>query len=145
MNSSSRDHEHSTTAGHGSLPMPLSDSDLAAIVHPERFAVFAARGDFGARGDATAWLERAGFSVGRLQANAPSGVLFGSFDIQKWRNLSKADRQALHGQMFSHRGGPATIRLFPDAPAEAIAAFRGGTGRDPSPPVTSDAVPGRPK
>lgn len=33
-------------------------------------------------------LEQAGFSVGRMQAHAPMGLLFGNFDIQKWRNLN---------------------------------------------------------
>ena len=52
---------------------------------------------FAAEARAVRFLESAGFSVGRKQAHAPRGILYGSFDIQKWRNLSKQDRDTLHG------------------------------------------------
>lgn len=42
-------------------------------------------------------LLNAGFSIGRKQRGAPRGVLFGQYDIQKWRNLGLSHRQSLDG------------------------------------------------
>ncbi len=73
-------------------------------------------------------LRECGFSVGRMQAHSPRGILFGDFDIQKWRNLDIADREALHGQVthlayFGTEqqlyGYGAEIVLFDRAPFEA--------------------------
>ena len=69
-------------------------------------------------------LEGAGFSVGRLQASSPRGVMFGDFDIQKWRNLRPADRDGLDGHLCRHGppGSPAlvTIHSADHIPAKAI-------------------------
>lgn len=69
-------------------------------------------------------LKAAGFSVGRLQRSDPRGVMFGDFDIQKWRNLSAADKSSLDGQMCRHgpAGSPAsvTIHSADHIPAKAI-------------------------
>lgn len=70
------------------------------------------------------WLTERGFSVGRMQAHEPSGVLFGSYDIQKWRNLRTTECTALHGVITGdYRSGPMTVRLLPLAPGEAVRAF----------------------
>lgn len=69
-------------------------------------------------------LKDAGFSVGRSQRSDPRGVMFGDFDIQKWRNLRAADRDSLDGHMCRH--GPAgsptsvTIHSADHIPAKAI-------------------------
>ncbi len=77
-------------------------------------------------------LRECGFSVGRMQAHSPRGILFGDFDIQKWRNLDLADREALHGQVthlayFGTEqqlyGYGAEIVLFDRAPVEAAQAL----------------------
>lgn len=69
-------------------------------------------------------LEAAGFSVGRLQASSPRGVMFGSFDIQKWRNLRPADKDGLDGHLCRHgsAGCPATVTIHSadHIPARAI-------------------------
>ena len=69
-------------------------------------------------------LEAAGFSVGRLQASSPRGVMFGDFDIQKWRNLRRGDRETLDGHLCRHGppGSPAsvTIHSADHIPAKAI-------------------------
>lgn len=81
---------------------------------------------------ADAALRECGFSVGRMQAHSPRGILFGDFDIQKWRNLDLADREALHGQVthlayFGTEqqlyGYGAEIVLFDRAPVEAAQAL----------------------
>jgi hypothetical protein len=74
---------------------------------------------------AVAWLKARGFSVGRMQAGSPRGVLFGDFEIMKWRNLRPADRATLHGMLLAgrDRGSRASVTLYPSAPAEAKAAF----------------------
>lgn len=81
---------------------------------------------------AEAALRESGFSVGRMQAHSPRGILFGDFDIQKWRNLDRADREALHGQVthlayFGTEqqlyGYGAEIVLFDRAPVETAQAL----------------------
>lgn len=76
---------------------------------------------------ALAWCQYHGMSVGRLQRDCPRGILFGDFDIQKWRNLSTAERSALHGTLKRMTGDALRIELravpadlvirHPDAPA----------------------------
>jgi hypothetical protein len=72
--------------------------------------------NFGALLRATKWLEANGYSVGVLQADAPTGILRGPFAISKWRNMSEAEREALDGIMDAprrtYRTGPVRIRLF---------------------------------
>lgn len=80
--------------------------------------------------DAERALEDAGFSLGRMQRDAPRGILFGDFDIQKWRNLSARDRAALDGHLCRHGppGSPATVTLHsadhipPEAISQVVAA-----------------------
>jgi len=67
---------------------------------------------------AIAWLEARGFSVGRLQGPAPRGILFGDYDIQKWRNLRPNDVEALHGTLT--RG---VVKLWHNMPSAARAAI----------------------
>lgn len=86
---------------------------------------FSDTGDFVAESRAVALLEDCGFSVGRKQAHAPRGILFGLYDIQKWRNLSVSDREALHGVMTAGgRGGPVVVEIFESAPEIGVAAVR---------------------
>ena len=88
--------------------------------------VFNQTGDFAAWIAAQMRLHVRGFSVGRMQAHSPTGFMFGSYDIQKWRNLNKTQRMALHGTIVTGdaRNGPVLIRLGPMASGEAVAAFR---------------------
>ncbi len=70
---------------------------------------------------ASAALKKAGCSLGRLQRDAPRGILHGEYDIQKWRNLRTDDRDALHGIMvkrFYGTGGPVVIKLYKKCPDE---------------------------
>ncbi len=85
---------------------------------------FSDPGDFAAASRAVNLLEAAGFSVGYPQRGAPRGILFGLYDIQKWRNLSKEHRRALHGVMTGDmRCGPVTVEIFASAPDAAKAAI----------------------
>ena len=73
------------------------------------------------------YLAERGFSVGRRQGDAERGVLLGSFDIQKWRNLNAADRAALHGVLQRtgrDRDTPAVVTIFAAAPHTAHEAIR---------------------
>lgn len=77
-------------------------------------------GDFKAYNRALEALRTNGFSVGRMEAHSPTGILFGDFDIQKWRNLSRDDRIQLHGTITgSCRHGPC--RVFVLAPNADVA------------------------
>lgn len=69
-------------------------------------------------------LEEAGFSIGRMEHRSPRGLLFGSYDIQKWRNLNAQHRRDLHGALVGDmRNGPVKALLFPAAPGAARGAF----------------------
>ena len=69
-------------------------------------------GWFVAYDKASAYLYERGFSVGRMQGPDPIGIIFGSYDIQKWRNLRATERLALHGTMTGDkRNGPVTVRI----------------------------------
>ena len=69
-------------------------------------------GNFNAYDAACAFLRANGFSVGRMEGPAPIGLLFGDFDIQKWRNLRPAERVALHGTLTGDkRNGPVTVKI----------------------------------
>lgn len=61
------------------------------------------------------WCEANGYSYGRLERGAPIGLLRGDFEISKWRNMSAAERKALHGTIstanLSYREGPVVIRI----------------------------------
>lgn len=84
--------------------------------------VFDQPGDFAAAKAAEQFLKDCGFSIGRRQRGQPSGIMFGDFDIQKWRNLRKWHRLELHGVATGDfRNGPVIIEIYDTAPAEAIA------------------------
>lgn len=97
--------------------------DLHAAVF--RAHIFTGEGAFSALNAATAWLRSMGFSVGRMQARSPSGIMFGAYDISKWRNLSQADRAVLHGQMIAGRAA-ASIHFSHSMPPEAVEAVKAG-------------------
>jgi hypothetical protein len=86
---------------------------------------FSDPGEFTASSRAVAMLEDCGFSVGRMQAHAPRGILFGLYDIQKWKNLNGEHRRALHGVMNGdYRNGPVVVEIFDSAPDLGKAAIR---------------------
>lgn len=65
-------------------------------------------------------MSAAGFSVGRGCAGMPTGLLFGDFDMAKWKNLNREDRDGLHGVVTgSRREGPLLVTIFDDAPPAA--------------------------
>jgi hypothetical protein len=62
-----------------------------------------------------------------MERGSPRGIMFGNYDVSKWRNLSKRDRADLHGVMTtatgSMREGPVTVRIFESASPEAKRSF----------------------
>lgn len=69
-------------------------------------------GDFAALNAAQKWCRDHGISYGSLQRDDPVGLMVGDHDIDKWRNLSLADRQQLDGQLTGDkRNGPVFITL----------------------------------
>jgi hypothetical protein len=79
---------------------------------------FRNEGDFAAMRAAEAWCAAHGISVGAAQDQWPRGLFIGSVSISKWRNLSPADRESLHGIMLgSLRHGPVQIVLLDQLPA----------------------------
>ena len=73
---------------------------------------FTDTGDFKACSEAEKWCNERGLSVGGLQGPSPRGILLGSYNIQKWRNLSEEDKDALDGEMTGNmREGPVVVTL----------------------------------
>ena len=89
------------------------------------------------------YLAERGFSVGRRQGGAERGILLGSFDIQKWRNLTRSDRAELHGvlQRSGHdRDTPAVVTIFSAAPIDAHQAIRRADAAEKMLPVAAAGV-----
>lgn len=85
---------------------------------------FTGEDDFSAMIAAERFLKAAGFSVGSTQRGDPRGIMFGEYDIPKWRNLNQSERKSLHGQMTGNmRSGPVTVTIFGSASAEAKREF----------------------
>lgn len=69
--------------------------------------------EFSALRAAEEWLENRGFSLGRLQAHAPTGIKRGYYDLSKWRNLRARERRTLDGCLVGdYRNGPVTLLLM---------------------------------
>lgn len=77
--------------------------------------LFRGDADYEALQKAQDWCDENGYSYGNLQADAPIGLLFGEFEISKWRNMSSAERKALDGTMDApgrtYRKGPVIVTL----------------------------------
>ena len=74
--------------------------------------IFDQTGTFQAAYAAEDWCRANGYSIGSAERGSPRGLLKGDYVIAKWRNLSKAERAALHGTMEGDmRNGPVVIRL----------------------------------
>lgn len=89
--------------------------------------VFQADGLFQPIDVAKRFLRDRGFSIGQMQSYAPIGLLLGTYAIQKWRNLSRTDRDRLHGEIRTVGTGrmaadPVAVEIY-DHCAEALAAF----------------------
>lgn len=79
---------------------------------------FADEGPFKALNSCTQWLEERGYSRGTTCVLFPTGVLFGDFDIAKWKNLTEKEIAALDGHITGNtREGPVTLHLK-KAPAD---------------------------
>lgn len=81
----------------------------------ELVLTFVAQGDFTALHMATNWCVDSGYSVGSLQADAPTGILRGDVVIPKWRHMTHAERNDLDGTMNApgrtYRTGPVFVRI----------------------------------
>ncbi len=66
--------------------------------------------------EAEAWCAERGISVGTMQRGSPRGLYIGDAVISKWRNLSKAERNAMDGVMTGGRGGPVVVKLYVEIP-----------------------------
>lgn len=93
-------------------------------------------GDFVAARRAEQLLQAHGFSVGTTQRGSPRGILFGAYDIQKWRNLNVSERAALHGILDGDRSSDAQIEIWDPAPLEAVRALSGALEGQPNTVLT---------
>jgi hypothetical protein len=77
--------------------------------------VFNEAGDFEATRAAEKWCDENGLSVGRMQAGAPRGLLYGDFDISKWSNMNAQEIAELHGKMTGDwSNGPVVVEVDDD-------------------------------
>lgn len=86
---------------------------------------FNQKGTWRAKEAAEAWCRENGISVGQSSADGPSGLLFGDYKwIAKWRNLTRQERDDLHGTMDGDfREGPVVIILKDSAVAAHAACL----------------------
>lgn len=101
-------------------------------------------GDFEAVARAERLLVEHGFSIGTTQRGSPRGILFGNFDIQKWRNLNHAERAALHGVLVGDRSSHAEIEIWDPAPLAAVLEGQINTvliKRPPQTPIFAEVSP----
>ena len=54
---------------------------------------------------ARTWLKENGYSYAPMCGPEPIGILFGDFEIAKWRNLSTVERKELDGIITPFNGG----------------------------------------
>jgi hypothetical protein len=75
---------------------------------------FREEGTFQSLYAAQKWLYDNGYSYGSNCAGAPIGILKGEYNIAKWKNLSAAEKNLLHGVMVSDdfREGTIAIKFF---------------------------------
>jgi hypothetical protein len=70
---------------------------------------------FEANYKAVAWCHERGISVGSSCAASPKGLMFGDYIIAKWRNLTSAEIEQLHGWIDRDlRDGPVTVYIKPE-------------------------------
>lgn len=87
---------------------------------PTRTVEFTDRGDFAAYDKAVDWCRAAGYSVGMMQRGEPIGLMFGDVCISKWRNMTPAEREELHGRITGDfRKGPVRVETYHPAPLPA--------------------------
>lgn len=86
---------------------------------------FFGEGAFDALHAAEGFVRSIGASCGSNQRGAPTGIMFGDFNIAKWRSLNACERGELHGVIDAgdHRNGPVTVRIFDSAPTAKLAAL----------------------
>ncbi len=94
------------------------------------------QGDFVAVRRAEQLLQAHGFSVGVTQRGSSRGIMFGDYDIQKWRNLNVAERAALHGILDGDRSSDAQIEIWDPSPLEAVAALAAALDGQPNTVLT---------
>jgi hypothetical protein len=74
--------------------------------------VFKGKEDFESQHAAEKWCRDNGISYGSTCAMAPQALLFGDYDIAKWRNLTAKERNQVHGVIEdSRREGPVTVKI----------------------------------
>lgn len=62
-----------------------------------------------------------GYSIGKTQQGAPTGIKQGDWDIQKWRSLSSSDQKIMDGVIAGDvRNGPVTV-FYEASPLEQLA------------------------
>ncbi|PHR61815.1 MAG: hypothetical protein COA43_01200 [Robiginitomaculum sp.] len=66
-------------------------------------------------------LVKAKCSLGTLERDAPRGIMPDDWMVLKWKNLSRSDRDLLHGvYQRQERDGPTTITLRSHCPQNVI-------------------------
>lgn len=87
--------------------------------------VFDNPGTFQAKYAAEDFARSCGFSVGSGQAHAPTGLMYGDYLVAKWKNMSAAQRRALHATITGDgREGPVTLNIHTPCPAEGAQRLR---------------------
>lgn len=73
---------------------------------------FSGHAPFEALNAAHWWCRQHNLSYGAHERGEPEGLLFGSWSIAKWRNLTTRQRMALHGEINGGREGPVYVVIY---------------------------------
>ncbi len=85
--------------------------------------VFNETGTFAAVHAAEQWCAENGIAVGTMQGPSPRGLMYGDWDISKWRNMSKQEQAQCHGTMTGDmRHGPVVVEIDESKRGEPVPA-----------------------
>ncbi|SAI59030.1 Uncharacterised protein [Bordetella ansorpii] len=137
-------------SGHTAVVWLEGKSGCVAILHctpvtspGAHHLTFEGAGDFEAFRKAEAWCRENDVAMGRMEGGLPIGLMWGADQhaISKWTNMTRAEQNALDGQLTGHkRYGPVTVCITarptsPSTPGDSASTSSSSGSPPPNPPL----------